>query len=62
MLKETEVEVTYKNKEVDKVNHQYVGEQSSYGRCSADWRKARREIQEDPEMRKELVKKLQALV
>jgi hypothetical protein len=63
VLKEAEVKVTDKNKEkIDGVIHKYIGEQSSYGRCSADWRKARKEIQESPEMRKELIEKLKALV
>ena len=63
VLKEAEVKVTEKNKEkIDGVIHKYIGEQSSYGRCSADWRKARKEIQESPEMRKELIEKLKTLV
>jgi hypothetical protein len=63
ILKEAGVEVTSQNKErIDGVIHKYVGEQSSFGRCSADWRKARKEIQEDAQMKKELIEKLQALV
>ena len=63
ILKEAEVKVTDANKgKVDEVIHKYIGEQSSYGRCSADWKKARREIQESPEMRKELIAKLKMLV
>ena len=63
VLKEAAVKVTDANKgEVDEVIHKYIGEQSSYGRCSADWKKARREIQESPEMRKELIAKLKMLV
>jgi hypothetical protein len=63
VLKEAEVNVTDKNKgKIDEVIHNYIGEQSSYGRCSADWRKARKEIQESPEMKKELIEKLKALV
>jgi hypothetical protein len=62
-LKEAELEVTDANKaEVDEVIHKYIGEQSSYGRCSADWKKARKEINENPEMRKELIQKLKMLV
>ena len=62
VLKEAEVNVTDANKnEVDDVIHKYIGEQSSYGRCSADWRKARKEINESPEMRSELIQKLKAL-
>jgi predicted Fe-Mo cluster-binding NifX family protein len=63
VLKEAGVEVTSKNqKKVDEVIHKYVGEQSSFGRCSADWRKAKKEIEADPKMKKELVEKLKALV
>ena len=63
VLKEAEVGVTDKNKgKIDEVIHKYIGEQSSYGRCSADWRKARKEINASPEMKKELIEKLKALV
>jgi hypothetical protein len=62
VLKEVEVNVTDANKsEIDQVIHKYIGEQSSYGKCSADWRKARKEINESPEMRSELIQKLKAL-
>jgi len=57
------MEVTDKNKEkIDQVIHEYISEQSSYGRCSADWRKARKEIQENKEMKQELINKLSKLV
>jgi len=62
VLKEAAVEITDQNREkVDKVIHQYIGEKSSYGRCSTDWRKARKEINADEEMRSELVEKLRSL-
>ncbi|MCW4020507.1 MAG: hypothetical protein NWF14_04675 [Candidatus Bathyarchaeota archaeon] len=62
VLKEAGVEVTDENREkVDEVIHKYIGEQSRYGRCSADWRKARKEIRADEEMRSELVKRLGSL-
>jgi hypothetical protein len=62
VLKEAEVNVTEANKsEIDQVIHKYIGEQSSYGKCSTDWRKARKEINESPEMRSELIQKLKAL-
>jgi hypothetical protein len=62
VLKEAEVNVTDANKgEIDEVIHKYIGEQSSYGRCSADWRKARKEINASPQMRSELIQKLKAL-
>ncbi|MCJ7718451.1 hypothetical protein MUO69_00795 [Candidatus Bathyarchaeota archaeon] len=63
VLKEAGVEVTDKNqKKVDDLIHHYIGEQSSYGRCSADWRKARKEIEADEKMKKELIAKLKTLV
>jgi hypothetical protein len=63
VLKEAEVQVTDANKsKIDEVIHKYINEQSSYGRCSADWRKARKEINANPEMRSELIEKLKALV
>jgi len=63
VLKESGVEVTAKNeKKIDEVIHKYIGEQSSYGCCSADWRKARKEIEADKELKEELVAKLRAMV
>jgi len=62
VLKEAGIEVTDENREeVDEVIHQYIGEQSSYGRCSAEWRKARKEIQADEKTRSELVERLQSI-
>jgi hypothetical protein len=62
VLEEAEVNITDANKgEIDDVIHKYIGEQSSYGRCSANWRKARKEINESPEMRSDLIQKLKAL-
>lgn len=61
-MKEAGVEVNEKNKEkIDAVIHRYVGEQSSYGRCSADWRQARTQIAGNEKTRKELIGKLKAL-
>jgi predicted Fe-Mo cluster-binding NifX family protein len=63
VLKEAGVKVTDKNRQkVDEVIHHYIGEQSSYGRCSADWRKARKEILDDEAMKKELIKQLRMAV
>ena len=62
VLKEAGVEATAKNeKKIDDVIHKYVGEQSTYGRCSADWRKAKKQIEADPKMKKELITKLQGI-
>lgn len=61
-LKEAEVEVTDENKaEIDEVIHRFVSEKVSYGRCSSDWRKARKEIKADEELKRELVEELRAL-
>jgi hypothetical protein len=63
VLKEANLEVTDANRQqIDNVIHKYIGEQSSYGRCSADWKKARKEINESPEMKQELIAKLKTLV
>jgi hypothetical protein len=63
VLKEAGVKVTDKNRDqVDKTIHRYIGEQSSYGRCSADWRKARKEILADETMKKELIEQLKTAI
>jgi hypothetical protein len=63
VLKEAGIRVTDKNKnKIDDIIHHYIGEQSSYGRCSADWKKARKEIAESAEMKKELIEKLRKAV
>ena len=62
VLQEANVTITNKNKaKVDSVIHKYIGEQSSYGNCSADWKKARVEISESPKMKAELIAKLKTL-
>jgi hypothetical protein len=62
ILQEANVIITDKNKtKIDEAIHKYIGEQSSYGKCSADWKKARVEIKESPKMRAELLAKLKAL-
>ena len=62
VLKEAEVQVTDKNKaKIDDIIHKYIGEQSSYGRCSTDWKKARVQIKESPKMKAELIAKLKTL-
>jgi len=62
-LKEAGVEVTDENREkIDEIIHKYIGEQSRYGRCSGDWRRARKEIQADEKMKQELIEKLRTSV
>jgi hypothetical protein len=62
VLKEADVKITDDNKgKIDEIIHKYIGEQSSYGRCSADWRKARVQINESPKMKAELIAKLKTL-
>jgi hypothetical protein len=63
VLKEANVQVTDANKgQVDEFIHKYIGEKSGMGMCSADWKKARKEINADPKMKQELVEKLKAFV
>jgi hypothetical protein len=62
VLKEADVKITDDNKgKIEKIIHKYIGEQSSYGNCSADWRKARVQINESPKMKAELIAKLKTL-
>jgi len=62
VLKEAGVQLTSENQEkIDKIIHKYIGEQSSYGHCSPDWKKASKEIKANPEMKNELVSKLKAM-
>lgn len=63
VLNEAGVQANEGNKEqIDAVIHKYIGEQSSYGRCSADWRKARTQIQSDEKMKQELIAQLKTLI
>jgi hypothetical protein len=62
ILKEAHVQVTDENQEkIDKFIHKYIGDQSSNGRCSANWKKASKEIKANPELKNELISKLKAL-
>jgi hypothetical protein len=63
VLKEAGIKMTVGNKDkIDDVIHHYIGEQSSYGHCSKDWKKARKEIAESAEMKEELIEKLRKAV
>ena len=56
------MQITDENQEkIDKFIHKYIGDQSSYGRCSANWKKASKEIKANPELKKDLISKLKAL-
>jgi hypothetical protein len=62
VLKEAGLEANEQNKQkIDDVIHRYIGQQSSYGRCSADWKKARKEIVGNDAMKQELIAQLKAL-
>jgi hypothetical protein len=62
MLTEANITVTNENKgQIDDFIHKYIGEKSRLDQCSADWKKARAEIKEDPKMKQELLTKLKAL-
>ena len=63
ILTEAGVQATDKNKEkIDEVIHKYIGQQSAMGKCSADWPKAKKQIEADAKMKKELIAKLQTLI
>jgi len=60
LLKEASIEVTEENQEkIDEIIHEVIGENSSYQRCSSDWRKMGKIIKTDENLRKELIVKLQ---
>jgi hypothetical protein len=62
VLKEANVQVNDENQEkIDIFIHKYIGDQSSYGRCSTNWKKASKEIKANPELKKDLISKLKAL-
>ncbi|MCW4029480.1 MAG: hypothetical protein NWE92_07525 [Candidatus Bathyarchaeota archaeon] len=62
LAKEAGIEINETNKEqIDSVIHKYIGEKSSYGRCSADWKKAKKEIAADPNMKQELIAELKKI-
>jgi hypothetical protein len=62
LMKEAGVEPSESNKgKIDSVIHNYIGEQSSYGRCSAEWKKAKKEIVANEKMKKELLEQLKSL-
>ena len=55
------MQINEENQEkIDKIIHKYIGEQSSYGHCSPDWKKASKEIKANPDMKNELISKLKA--
>ena len=63
VLKENGIDITDQNRDkIDKIIHQYIGEQSRHGRCSADWKKARKEVKANEQMRQELIEQIQSLV
>ncbi|MEM3641574.1 MAG: hypothetical protein QXH37_06620 [Candidatus Bathyarchaeia archaeon] len=62
IIKEAGLEVTEEKKgKIDEVIHKYISEQASYGRCSPQWSKARKQVQADEKMKKELIEKLKTL-
>ncbi|MEM3383534.1 MAG: hypothetical protein QXJ62_05870 [Nitrososphaeria archaeon] len=62
IIKEAGVEVKDQNKgKIDEVIHKYISEQASYGRCSPQWSKARKQIQANENMKKELIERLKGI-
>jgi len=63
ILKEAGIEPNDSNKEkIDAVIHKYIGEHSNYGKCSADWKMARKEIAANEKMKTELIRQLKASI
>lgn len=63
LAKEAGLEINPNNQtQVDALIHKYIGEQSKFGRCSADWKKARKEIAGDAKMKQELLSQLKTLI
>ena len=61
-MKEAGIEANDKNQgAIDEVIHKYIGEQSRMGKCSPDWKKAKKEIAADEKMKAELIEQLQKL-
>ena len=62
LAKEAGVEINANNQEkIDAIIHKYIGEQSKYGRCSPDWKKARKEIATDEKMKQELLAQIKKI-
>ena len=62
ILKEAGINISDKNEaKIDAVIHQFIGKQSAYGHCSADWSKARKEIQANIQLKQELIQKLKTV-
>ena len=62
MLKEAGIEANDQNKEkIDNIIHKYIGEQSRLGKCSADWKKAKKEITANEKMKTDLITQLKKL-
>jgi hypothetical protein len=60
LLTEAGLEATDENNEkIDDIIHMFIGEKSSYGCWSPDWKKTRREIKADEEMTQELIEDLE---
>ncbi|MDH5459424.1 MAG: hypothetical protein OEW71_00100 [Candidatus Bathyarchaeota archaeon] len=60
-MKEAGIEVTDENRDkIDEIIHRYISEQSNYCHCSADWRKARKQVQADEQMKQKLIERLRS--
>ena len=62
ILKSAGTEITDENRErIDEIIHEFIDEQSSYARCSSNWRKAQKEIESNEELRRMLIERLESL-
>jgi ABC-type iron transport system FetAB ATPase subunit len=62
LIKEAGLELNENNKEkIESIIHKYIGQKSTYGHCSSDWKKALKEITANEKMREELLSQLKTL-
>ena len=62
ILSQAGVEVNEANEEtIENIIHEFIGEKARYKRCSTDWRKARKTINEDETLKGELISRLKTI-
>lgn len=59
MLSQEGIRVTDANRDaIDRVIHQYTGEHAAYGRCSEDWKSSRERLENDSELRGQMMDRI----
>jgi len=62
ILNQAGIEVNEVNEEtIEKIIHEFIGEKVKYKRCSTDWRKTRKTINEDEILKGELISRLKTI-